>query len=82
MTPVITAASHKIITSWALTRSGQKLTCALIQRSSGTYVLRLVYDGERIVDEVCDSPEDAIARSLDAWGSFFARGWTHECAPN
>jgi len=82
MTPVITAASHTIITSWTLTRSGQKLTCALIQQSSGTYVLRLVYDGQRIVDELCDSPKDAVAQSLDALGSLLTRGWTHESAPN
>ena len=62
-------------TSWTLTRDGHVLTCTLLQRSPHTYVVRLEVGGRRILDELCDTPHHAVARSLDALGALVARGW-------
>jgi hypothetical protein len=66
MTPLITASSSRTVTFWTLARSGQQLMCVLLRQPSGGYVVRLTHGDGRIVDEQCDSPQHALARSLDA----------------
>lgn len=82
MTPVITASRPNTVTSWTLTRSGQRLTCVLIQQPPGEYLLRLTHGGQRVLDELCDSPGHALTRSLDALGTLLSYGWVHEGAPD
>jgi hypothetical protein len=67
--------SPELLTSWTLGRSGRTLTCVLIQRPSGTYVLRLRHEGRRILDERCSTPQQAVARSLEAFHVFVTQGW-------
>lgn len=74
MTPFI-RASKELFTSWTLGRSGHTLTCALIQQESGAYVLRLRHEGRCILDERCEGPQEAVARSLEAFHVFVTRGW-------
>jgi hypothetical protein len=74
--------SDGLLTSWTLGRDGQKLTCTLITERSGVYVLRLSHDGLRVIDERCDSPSQALNRSLEAFRLFVARGWVHESSIN
>lgn len=73
MTPFVDA-STQMLTSWTLGRDGHKLTCALIRKPSGAYVLRLRNDERHILDERCDSPQQAVTRSLEAFQVFVARG--------
>lgn len=82
MTPAIDTLTCHTVTSWRLTRSGQTLTGVLVQQPSGEYVLRLTHGDRRILDERCDNPQHALARSLDALGAMLARGWIHEGASN
>lgn len=63
---------------WALTKNGYRLTCTLLQDTRGQYVLRLRCDGQRLLDERCDSPEHAMQRSLEALQVLSARGWSHD----
>ena len=72
----------KLLTSWTLGRDGQKLTCALITQPSGTYVLRVSHEGFHVIDERCESPQQAITRSLEAYHLFVTRGWLHENSMN
>lgn len=72
----------KAHTSWALTRDGQVLTSILLQRSTHAYVVRLEVDGRRILDEICDTPQHAVRRSLDALGALLVRGWVFRDAAN
>jgi hypothetical protein len=74
MTPFI-GASTELLTSWTLGRDGRMLTCILIRRPSGSYVLRLRHEGRRILDEPCGTPGQAVARSLEAFNTFVTRGW-------
>ena len=74
--------SIRLLTSWTLSRDGQKLTCALITHSSGGYVVRITHDGLRIIDQRCKSPQEAITRSLETFRVFVTRGWVHENAVN
>jgi hypothetical protein len=80
MTPVVNAS--ELISSWTLGRDGHTLTCALIRKPSGRYVLRLRNGGRHILDERCDSPQQAVTRSLEAFHVFLARGWLPENAAN
>jgi hypothetical protein len=74
MTPFV-EASTELMTSWTLARDGRTLTCVLIQKPSGSYVLRLRHEGKRILDERCSTPQKAVARSLEAFHVFVTRGW-------
>lgn len=81
MTPII-RPSKALSTSWTLGRSGHTLTCALIQKASGTYLLRVRHEGRCILDEHCEGPQEAIARSLEAFHVFVARGWLPQNSAN
>jgi hypothetical protein len=74
MTPFV-RPSKEHSTSWTLGRSGNTLTCALIQDDEGSYVLRLRHEGRCILDEPCEGPHEAVARSLEAFHVFVTRGW-------
>jgi hypothetical protein len=80
MTPVVNAS--ELISSWTLGRDGHTLTCTLIRKPSGRYILRLRHGGRHILDERCDSPQQAVTRSLEAFHVFLARGWLPENAAN
>lgn len=69
-------------TSWTLIRDGQVLTCILLQRSAHAYVVRLEVGGRRLLDEICNTPQHAMARSLDALGAFLVRGWVFKDTAN
>jgi hypothetical protein len=73
MTPVVNAS--ELITSWTLGQDGHTLTCALVRKPSGTYVLRLRHEGRPILDEPCQNPQEAISRSLEAFHVGVLRGW-------
>jgi hypothetical protein len=45
---------------------------------TGTYVLRVIYDGCLILSEPCESPEKAILRSLRAFTTLASGGWLHD----
>jgi hypothetical protein len=81
MTPFL-GASPERLTSWTLGRDGHYLTCALIREPSGTYVLRVRHEGRHILDERCDDPHQAVARTLEVFHVFLARGWLPEHARN
>ena len=81
MTPSIDQLTE-LITSWTLGRDGRTLTCALVRKRSGTYVLRLRHEGRRILDERCASPQQAVTRSLEAFHVFLMRGWLPENSAN
>jgi hypothetical protein len=67
--------SKELLTSWTLGRSGRTLTCVLVQQASGGYVLRLRHEGRHVLDEKCGTPQQAVARSLEAFHVFVTRGW-------
>ena len=81
MTSLVDASAQKL-TSWTLQRDGRALTCTLIRKPSGRYVLRLRNGGRHILDKRCDSPQQAVTRSLEAFQVFLARGWLPENAAN
>ena len=81
MTPTIEQLTGQI-TSWTLGRNGNTLTCALVRKPSGRYVLRLRHDGHCILDERCASPQQAVTRSLEAFHVFLMRGWLPENSAN
>ena len=72
----------ELVSSWTLGRDGHRLTCALVRKPSGVYLLRLSHEGQRILDERCDSPQHAVERSLRAFGVLVARGWLPESSVN
>ena len=74
ITPFV-EGSTDLQTSWTLGRNGCTLTCVLIQKPSGSYILRLRHEGRRILDERCGTPQQAVARSLEAFHVFVTRGW-------
>ena len=81
MTTVVDELTE-LITSWTLGRDGHTLTCALVRKPSGTYVLRLRHEGRHVLDERCDSPQQAITRSLEAFHIFLVRGWLPQNSAN
>jgi hypothetical protein len=74
MTPFVDA-SNELVTSWTLGRNGRTLSCVLVRKTSGSYVLQLRHQGRRVLSEPCSSPQQAVERSLEAFQVFVARGW-------
>jgi hypothetical protein len=72
---VFVDASKEPVTSWTLGRSGRTLTCLLTRKTSGAYLLQLRCEGRPVLDERCETPQEAVARSLEAFDVFVARGW-------
>ena len=74
MTPFVDT-STELVTSWTLGRNGRTLSCVLVRKTSGSYILQLRHEGRQVLDERCSSPQEAVARSLEAFHVFVARGW-------
>ena len=74
--------SEGVYGSWTLAREERRLTCTLVKRVTGRYVLRMTYEGCVILDEPCQSPEHAVSRSTEMFQSLAARGWLHEASNN
>lgn len=68
-------SSDTLSTSWTLGQEGQELTCILTPQASGAYTLRVTHRGLPVMNERCDSPHDALVRSLDAFRTFLTDGW-------
>ena len=69
-------------TTWSLVRDGHTMTCTLVTSPVRRYSLRLSFDGRFILNEFCDTPHRAVARSLEAFGALLVRGWREDVASN
>jgi len=67
--------SGQTVTAWTLGRDRHAVTCVLMAVASGGYVLQLSHEGQRVLDAPCASPQEAIARSVEAFEVFVACGW-------
>jgi hypothetical protein len=63
---------------WTLTQSTSRVSCVVMTRRGGGYVLRLTCNGRRIFDQRFAGLPRAIDRSDDAFTALFARGWLPE----
>jgi hypothetical protein len=61
--------------AWTLARKGEHVTCTLISARPGEYLLRLTCNGHPLIDARCDELQQALARSLEAFGDLQAHGW-------
>ena len=62
--------------SWTLARNDRQIRCTLTpEEDSGTYVLRVVYGERLVLTESCESPEGALARSIETFLALAAHGW-------
>jgi hypothetical protein len=54
--------------AWILAHNGQRVTCTLTRTHDDVYMLRLMCNGQVMVDRRCEGMQDALRRSLDAFG--------------
>ena len=67
--------SGQTVTAWTLGRDRNAVTCVLMAVSSGGYMLKLTHEGQGVLEAPCASPQEAIARSVEAFEVFVACGW-------
>ena len=60
---------------WTMVCSSSRVTCAVITRPSGGYILRLTCNGTRLYDEHHRAMAPALDRSRRAFDALSARGW-------
>lgn len=65
-------------TSWTLKRDGQPLLCTLSGTNSGGYLLSIKHKGRCLLEDRCDSPQDALSRSVDALHALVASHWLND----
>ena len=63
--------------SWTFGEDGQRMTCTLLGSRATEYILTVRHKGRCLLIERCQSPQEALTRSLDAFRALRASGWLH-----
>ena len=83
MTPLAPGQiSDRVFESWTMVRDHRRLSCTLLHRATGDYILRVDYDKCLTLDEPCDTVEQGMERSLEVFSRLAARGWMVEGSHN
>ena len=62
-------------TSWTFAEESQRMTCTLMGSRATEYILTVTHEGRSLLIERCQSPREALTRSLDAFRALRASGW-------